>query len=60
MNFTETDKEIEFIDGSHYSNDTDHFADIKNMKSLFNWVPKIELSNGLGALLKKMDRKNKK
>ena len=52
IEFTETDKEIEFIDGSHYSNDTDHFADIKKMKSLFNWVPKIELSNGLGALLR--------
>ena len=51
IEFTETDKEIEFIDGSHYSNDIDHFADIKKMKSLFNWVPKIELSNGLGALL---------
>ncbi len=48
-----TDKEIEFINDSHYINDTDHFANIKKMKSLFNWIPKIELSHGLRALLKK-------
>ncbi len=52
VDFIDTNKEVEFANGSHYINDTDHFAKIKKMSSIFNWSPKIKLSHGLGELLK--------
>ena len=51
MDLTNVKKEIEYGNSKKFSNDIDHIANIIKIKKLFNWSPKIKLSNGLKRML---------